>query len=117
QLQSIACCRELGSWLQRDGLNMVPNIRWACENTYDYAFDGIESGGTVAVGTIGCMREKEPRLIFETGFMQMIERIAPKRVVVCGSVRSSVFSDAESEGIEIIHFPSATSRVHAKEVE
>lgn len=110
QLQSIALSRELGAWMQRNGIPVIPCVRWGKENTYNFAFDGIEPGGTIAVGTVGAMREKQSRNVFENGFEPMLEALFPKRIIVYGSRRSSVFDNAEADGIEIIQFDSNTAK-------
>lgn len=109
QLQSICQSREIGSWLQRNGIPVIPCVRWGKKDTYTFAFDGIEPGGTIAVGTVGAMREKEARIVFESGFTPMIDRLKPKRIVVYGSRRSSVFELAERKGIELLQFDSSTA--------
>lgn len=109
QLQSVARSREIGSWLQRNGVSVIPCVRWGKEETYDFAFDGIEPGGTIAVGTAGCMREKESRIVFEKGFPEMLEILRPKRIIVYGSARNRVFADAEDRGIEVKAFQTSTS--------
>lgn len=114
QIQSIGRSRQFASWLRQNGLNVIPCIRWGKEETYPYAFGGVESGGTVAVGTAGCMREKQSRRVFECGFGPMLEAVKPARVVVYGSARSGVFRKAEEHGIEIIAFESDTAQTFAK---
>lgn len=109
QLQSVARSREIGSWLQRNGVPVIPCVRWGKEETYEFAFDGIEPGGTIAVGTAGCMREKESRIVFEEGFPVMLNTLRPRRIIVYGSTRSAVFSEAEKKGIEIKPFQTSTS--------
>jgi hypothetical protein len=109
QLQSIARSREIGAWLQRNGVSVVPCTRWGKEETYPFAFDGIEGGGVIAVGTAGCMRETESREVFEKGFRVMIDTLKPKVIVVYGSRRSIVFHEAELKGIEIKSFQTNTS--------
>lgn len=111
QLQSVARSREIGSWLQRNGVPVIPCVRWGKEKTYEFAFDGIEPGGTIAVGTAGCMREKESRAVFEEGFPVMLGTLRPRRIIVYGSARSTVFSEAEKKGIEIMPFQTSTSLV------
>ena len=110
QIYSIGKSRQLGSWLQQNGISVIPCLRWGKEETYQYAFEGVQPGGTVAVGTAGCMREKTQRAVFEQGFQTMIESVRPKSVVVYGSTRSSVFADAEAKGVNVIAFRSDTSR-------
>lgn len=116
QFESVCRSRIIGSWLQQNGIPVIPCVRWGKKETFSFAFEGIESGGTVAVGTAGCMREKEIRQVFEEGFPAMLERINPRRVVVYGSRRSPVFSEAEQAGIEIVSFETNTASVFDKKV-
>lgn len=116
QFESVCRSRVIGSWLQQNGVPVIPCVRWGKKDTFGFAFEGIESGGTVAVGTAGCMREKEIRQVFEEGFPIMLERISPRRVVVYGSRRSPVFNEAEQVGIEIVSFDTNTASVFAKKV-
>ena len=109
QLQSIGQSREIGAWLQRNGISVIPCVRWGKQNTYNFAFDGLMPGGTIAVGTAGAMREKETRLVFEEGFVPMLDAVMPKRIVVYGSRKSPVFNIAEQRGIEIIQFNTTTA--------
>ena len=114
QLESVSRSREIGSWLQRNGIPVIPCVRWGKEDTYNFAFDGIEPGGTIAVGTAGAMREKETRKIFESGFEPMLDAVAPKRIIVYGSRRSCVFALAEERGVEIVQFDTDTARAFSK---
>ena len=110
QLESVSHSREIGAWLQRNGVSVIPCVRWGKKNTFDFAFDGIEPGGTIAVGTVGVMREKEARKVFEEGFGPMLEAVTPKCIVVYGSRKSAVFADAEEHGIEIVQFDTNTAK-------
>lgn len=114
QLQSIGQSREIGAWLQRNGISVIPCVRWGKQDTFDFAFDGIEPGGTIAIGTVGAMRDKEARKVFEAGFVPMLESVKPKRIVVYGSKNSSVFLGVEKQGIEIIQFESETAMAFSK---
>lgn len=115
QFESTCHNREIGSWLQRNGVTVIPCVRWGKKDTYDFAFDGVEQGGTIAVGTAGTMREKEARQVFEDGFELMLKRIQPKRIVVYGSARSKVFESAANDGIEVIPFETATATIFRKQ--
>lgn len=110
QLCSIGQSREIGAWLQRNGISVIPCVRWGKKETYSFAFDGIGPGGTVAVGTAGAMRDKEARDVFESGFEPMMNTIAPKRIIVYGSRNSPVFKVAENRGIEIVQFNTETAK-------
>lgn len=114
QLQSVARSREIGSWLQRNGVPVIPCVRWGKQDTYEFAFDGIAPGGTVAVGTVGAMRDSEARNVFEAGFEPMLEAVEPRRIVVYGSRKSSVFEVAERHGIEVLQFDSEIAKVFSR---
>jgi len=51
--------RAVGYWLQSEGIKIVPNVRWGDERTYNFAFDGVPCGGTVAVSSHGCIKSRE----------------------------------------------------------
>lgn len=110
QIRSIGQSREIGAWLQRNGIPVIPCMRWGKKETYSFAFDGVEAGGTIAVGTAGGMREKETRKVFESGFGPMLDAVAPRRIVVYGSRSSHVFNEAERAGIEIVQFDTETAK-------
>ena len=114
QLQSIGQSREIGAWMQRNGISVIPCVRWGKKDTYGFAFDGIEPGGTIAVGTAGAMRENEVRKVFEDGFEPMLRVVAPKRIIVYGSRRSPVFQEAEQSGIEIVQFDTETAKAFSR---
>jgi len=59
--------RALAYWLQNNGIKIIPNVRWGNERTFDFAFEGLPTGGTYAVGTNGCIQNKEDRYHFKKG--------------------------------------------------
>lgn len=38
--------RAIAFWLQREGVNIIPNVRWGDERSYEFAFEGLPQGGT-----------------------------------------------------------------------
>lgn len=57
-------------------------------------FDGIEPGSTVAVSTVGVMRDKEAMTVWKAGTDAAIERIKPKNIVCYGSAVDYDFGQA-----------------------
>ena len=108
-LESVARSRTIGSWLQRSGVDVIPVARWGLPNTYGFAFDGIASGGTVAVGTTGCTKNPEAREIFAKGLPELLRRVEPKALIVYGPFREDVFQPALNSGTIIKHFDSDTT--------
>ena len=48
--------RAIAVWLQNNGVEVIPNVRFGDERTFSFCFDGIEENKTVAVGTHGCIK-------------------------------------------------------------
>lgn len=50
--------RAVGFYLQKQGIPVIPNIRWSDESSFDYCFLGVPVGIMVAVSTYGCIQTK-----------------------------------------------------------
>lgn len=82
QLESVAKNRWVGAYWQANGLKVIPTISWSDARSFDFCFDGVENGGTVAVGMIGC---KKSKLGFMRGYNAMLEKINPSKIICFGS--------------------------------
>ena len=102
--------RALAVWLQNNGIEIIPNIRFGDERTYSFCFDGIEENKTIAIGTHGCIKEKENRLFFEIGLARLIKRLSPKIIIIYGNAPDKIFDVYRSKGINIISFESEFSK-------
>jgi len=69
--------RAISFWMQENGIDVIPNIVWGLENTYDFCFDGIQQNSTVAISTNGCIRDKVDRFYFKKGLNVMLEKLQP----------------------------------------
>ena len=88
-------------WLQNNGINIIFNIRWGDERTYDFVFDGITKGGTVAISTNGCIRDKLDRHYFKKGLAKMIDIVAPDTIVNYSYTPDDIFKKYKDKGIKI----------------
>lgn len=102
--------RALSVWLQNNGIEIIPNVRFGDERTFSFCFDGIEKGKTVAIGTLGCIRKKEDKIFFKVGLAYMVNRLSPKNIIVYGGVPDSIFKPYKDMGINIIAFESEFSK-------
>lgn len=93
--------RLIGQMMQDYGLKVIPTLTWAEPSTYDFCFDGIEQGGTVAVSTVGVMRNNEAKPIWIAGMNEAVKRIRPEKILVYGHKR---LPDFDAMGAEIIRF-------------
>lgn len=102
--------RALAHWLQENGIEMIPNVRFNDERTYEFCFDGIEKNKTVAVGTHGCMKRIEDKELFILGLEEMVKRLSPKTIIVYGAAPEDIFRQYAACGIKIIPFESEFSK-------
>ena len=82
QLESVGMSRWVGAYWQSKGLRVIPTISWAQPSSYRFCFDGIEKHSIVAVGMIGCKRERIP---FMRGYNAMLEAIEPSTIISFGT--------------------------------
>lgn len=101
--------RAIGYWLQENDITVIPNIRFSDERSYSFCCDGITQGGTIAVGSHGCIKIKEERNYFEKGLDKIIQKLEPKRILVYGKAPESIFGDYIKGGIEICQYDSDCS--------
>jgi hypothetical protein len=99
--------RAIAYWLHRNGIPVIPNIRWSDSRSYEL-FEGIENGGTVAVSTNGCIGTKPERLLFQRGLEKMIETIRPNTIICYSAAPKDIFKECRKAGIKIIKLDNYT---------
>ena len=82
QLESVAKNRWVGAYWQSKGKIVIPTISWSDARSFEFCFDGVDEGSTVAIGMIGC---KHNKLHFLRGYDAMVERINPSRIICFGA--------------------------------
>lgn len=97
--------RAIAFWLQREGLPIVPNVRWGDERTYEFAFEGLSAGGTVAVSAHGTLRNRVDRGYFKAGLARMMERLQPDTIITYSQTPDDVFGEYKEQGLKIIEIP------------
>ncbi len=100
-----------GYWLGKNGIPIIPNVRWGTPETYDYCWDGLPYESMYCIGTVGgsparlCDRER-----FEQGLYEFVRRFRPKVILVYGSDRYPCFERLREQGITVISYPARTAR-------
>lgn len=102
--------RALAVWLQNNGIEVIPNVRFNDERTYNFCFDGIEKFRTIAVGTHGCIKSRVDKDYFKKGLAELVKRLSPKTIIVYGAAPDDIFKVYKDAGIEIISFESEFSK-------
>ena len=65
----------LMQYWQSEGIEVIPNLQWSTEESYDFAFDGMPQGGTVAVSTVGVHKSSEANQLFVRGVQEAWMRL------------------------------------------
>lgn len=106
--------RAVGFYLQKNGIPIIPNIRWSDESSFEYCFLGVPKKSIVAISTHGCIKSKVQKQIFKTGLREMLKVLEPTDVVVHGFMPNSVFDEFKDK-TEFHRYPSQFERAHNKE--
>lgn len=112
QIWNIYRSRAFGNWLQTNSIDIIPNIRYGDDRTYQICCDGIPKGSGIAIGTHGNMKVKDDRSYLLQGLDIVVERIEPKFIVIYGTAPSRFFQKYELMGIHIYQFDSEFSIAH-----
>ena len=99
QIESVAHSRWVGAYWQNHGLKVIPTITWSKPQSYEYCFDGVEKHSTVAIGMIGCKRN---RFDFLNGYNEMLRRIEPNAIICFGKP----FKEMKGNIIEVDYLKS-----------
>ncbi len=122
QIADIYLSRAVGHYLQKNGLYVVPNVRWGDERTYTteifndkVAFLGIPKHSIVSIGTYGQIKSAESKRYFREGLVAMLDELEPKVVLVYGSMPDSVFHDLYHRA-RFVNYPDWTTRKKKKKL-
>ena len=104
QLWNVFRARLIGYAMQQVGISVIPSISWSDESSFDFCFDGIERGGVVAISSVGVIRNPHAKMLFRSGFNEMLRRITPTKVLFYGT--PIICSDHKTE---IIYFNNTST--------
>lgn len=91
-LQILSCYRRnwCAAYWQSLDIDIIPDVVWGDEQSYDFCFEGIPKHSTVAVSSVGVKKDKEwnakENSLFKKGYDEMMNRLEPKTVLYYGSM-------------------------------
>ena len=106
QCYQIYRSRAVGNYLQKLGIKVIANVRYGDERTYDVSCFGLSKGQTIAIGTNGTVKNILDRKYLDEGFDYVVNTIAPKHIVIYGSVTDHINEVTKEKSIHIINFRS-----------
>lgn len=105
--------RAIGFYLQKNGIPVIPNVRWSDESSFDYCFLGIPANSIVSISTHGCIRSATEKEYFRKGLYEMLSVLTPSDVVVHGFMPEAVFGEYISY-TNFHRYESQFERTHRK---
>jgi hypothetical protein len=106
--------RKLCRWFQKNGVKVIPNVRFGDERTYEFCFDGIPENSVIAIGTHGNTKDKENLGYMIKGFDATIQRLHPSRILIYGSAPLEIIRLLEYHKTACAVYKSETGRVFAR---
>ena len=107
---SIVLAHAIGNWLQKNGVNVIPNVRFGDERTYEICCCGVQKYGTIAIGTHGCVKNKVDRAYLIAGIEHVVRKLNPEIIVIYGSAPADIFDRYKNLGITILQFDSSFAK-------
>jgi hypothetical protein len=87
QVWNVYRSRWCGAYWQSQGAEVIPTACWGTPDTFDFCFDGIPEGATVAISSMGIRTNEIDKVLFRTGMQEMIRRTQPKLILAYGQLR------------------------------
>ena len=84
QIYNVFRNRWCGAYWASKGIRVIPSVNWGDEFTFDFCFEGIEKGSTVAVSTYMATEHdnrNNQKDWFMAGYNEMLRRIEPERII------------------------------------
>lgn len=84
QIYNVFRNRWCGAYWASKGLRVIPSVNWGDESTFDFCFQGIEKGSTVAVSTYMASESNHHEAQkdwFMTGYNEMLRQIEPEHII------------------------------------
>ena len=66
--------------------------------SYDWCFDGMPKGSTLAISSVGTAKRPDAHELFKNGLFEAVRRLNPKRLLFWGKIPEFDFGDLEVIG-------------------
>lgn len=93
QLWNCYRSRTLTRYWQDNGIDVIPNATWSDESSYSWCFDGLPKNSTIAVSSVGCIKNARALLNFCKGFQEMDKKLKPTKILFYGIIPESLKGD------------------------
>ena len=74
----------LGAYFQENGVNVIPNVMWSDESSFDYCFDGTPRNALVCISTVGSFGNYGDPEGWMKGYKKALEVLNPSYILLYG---------------------------------
>lgn len=85
QIWNVYRSRALAYCWQQQGFDVIPNIQFSDENSYEWVFEGLPKHSVLATSSVGVYRNSIYRKEFKRGMEEACRRLEPIGLVMYGS--------------------------------
>jgi hypothetical protein len=103
--------RAFGFWLQKNGVPIIPNVRYGDERTYSFCFEGIPQNSVISIGTHGSIKRKEDIAYHIKGIVETIKQLKPNAILIYGAIVNEIKYILESSDIAYCIYKSYISTI------
>lgn len=82
QIWNVYRSRLLGAIWQYQGIEVIPSVVWGDSRSFEWCFDGLPTGGTLAIATTHVAKSEQDGFLL--GFQELLKRCEPDTVLVYG---------------------------------
>lgn len=75
----------LTAYWQNHGVNVIPDVSWSDERSFEYCFDGIPKNSIVAVSSAGMCGSNFNKKLLNDGWKKMMEVLEPSTIILYGN--------------------------------
>lgn len=94
----------LGAWMQREGIEVIPNVRISGHDSVAYALAGVPHQSTLALGLHGCIADRENRARTHEELAWLCKTAQPRHIVIYGSSDPTLVAPILEQEIPITYF-------------
>lgn len=101
QIQSVFLNRLFDYRWQRLGIPVIPNVVWGDNRSFEFCFDGLPKGSTIAISSYGMMKGRKNLFYFLDGFEAAINILHPDNIMFHGKLPPEAVYMADKAGVHI----------------
>lgn len=85
--------RLIASWLQCNGVNLLPSVSWGNRDSFRYCFEGLPDNSIIVVGHTSVGRDVRYSQLWHQGIRELVKRKSPRKLVIYGKPCNVDFDD------------------------